>query len=63
MYLGLVMLVVGIGHLVGNGWFSITAILAAIAVQKTAIEPEEKYLEKKFGDAYRDYKRKVRRWV
>ena len=63
MYLGLVMLVVGIGHLIGNGWFSITAVLAAIAVQKTAIEPEEAYLERKFGDTYRDYKRKVRRWV
>jgi protein-S-isoprenylcysteine O-methyltransferase Ste14 len=63
MYLGLVMLVVGIGHLVGNGWFSITAVLAAIAVQKTAIEPEEAYLERKFGEDYLAYKRKVRRWV
>jgi protein-S-isoprenylcysteine O-methyltransferase Ste14 len=63
MYLGLVLITVGIGYVVGNGWFAITGVLAALVVQKLAIEPEEAYLERKFGDDYRAYKRSVRRWV
>jgi protein-S-isoprenylcysteine O-methyltransferase Ste14 len=63
MYLGLTMLVIGIGHLIGNGWFSITAVIALLVVQQLAVVHEEAYLEHKFGDAYREYKKRVRRWV
>lgn len=63
IYLGLVLIMVGIGYFVGNGWFAITGVLAALVVQKLAIEPEEAYLERKFGDDYRAYKRRVRRWI
>jgi protein-S-isoprenylcysteine O-methyltransferase Ste14 len=63
IYLGFVSILVGLGTLLGNGWFAITAVLAALAVQKLAIEPEEAYLEEKFGDDYRAYKRRVRRWL
>jgi protein-S-isoprenylcysteine O-methyltransferase Ste14 len=35
----------------------------AIILQKGVIEPEESYLEKKFGDKYLRYKAKVRRWI
>jgi len=27
------------------------------------IKPEERYLEAKFGDAYRQYRARVRRWL
>ncbi len=63
MYLGMTLLVIGIGHLIGNGWFSITAVIALIAVQQLVVVQEEAYLERKFGDAYREYKKRVRRWV
>jgi protein-S-isoprenylcysteine O-methyltransferase Ste14 len=34
-----------------------------IVVNEGVIKREEKYLEKKFGDAYLQYKSKVRRWI
>ncbi len=34
-----------------------------LAVYRTAIRHEETYLEGKFGNAYLEYKRSVRRWL
>jgi protein-S-isoprenylcysteine O-methyltransferase Ste14 len=34
-----------------------------IIVQRGAIEPEEAFLEKRFGADYLSYKEKVRRWI
>ncbi len=34
-----------------------------IIMQKGVIEREEKYLENKFGDEYKQYKNRVRRWI
>jgi len=38
------------------------ALLFAMAVFKLAIEPEERHLEGKFGDAFRHWKERTRRW-
>jgi protein-S-isoprenylcysteine O-methyltransferase Ste14 len=32
-------------------------------LQRYAILPEEEYLERKFGETYLAYKRRVRRWL
>jgi protein-S-isoprenylcysteine O-methyltransferase Ste14 len=32
-------------------------------VRRAVIDREERYLEARFGGAYLDYKRRVRRWV
>jgi protein-S-isoprenylcysteine O-methyltransferase Ste14 len=63
MYLGLCMIMVGLGFLVGNAWFTLAAFASGLAVTKLAVEPEEAYLEQRFGDDYRTYKRRVRRWM
>ena len=63
MYLGFVAFTVGLGFLVDNGWLPILAVFAAAGVQRTAIVHEEAYLERKFGEEYRAYKRRVRRWI
>jgi protein-S-isoprenylcysteine O-methyltransferase Ste14 len=63
MYLGMVLLCAGIAVFSNSLWILIfTAALAAI-LQKGVIEPEETYLERRFGQRYRDYKARVRRWI
>ncbi|MGH7668874.1 MAG: methyltransferase family protein, partial [Gemmatimonadaceae bacterium] len=34
-----------------------------VVIQTYAIAREERYLERKFGQQYRDYRRRVRRWI
>jgi len=63
MYLGLTLTGIGIGLVTGIAWFLPLALIAAYAITKVAIEPEEKTLAAKFGKRYRDYAKKVRRWV
>jgi protein-S-isoprenylcysteine O-methyltransferase Ste14 len=63
IYLANTLVMVGISLLAGNIWFLILAFLAGAATKKLAIEGEEKYLEAHFGKKYRDYAKKVRRWL
>jgi protein-S-isoprenylcysteine O-methyltransferase Ste14 len=63
LYLAGTMLIVGIGLVTGIAWFLPLAILAAFAVQKLAIEREERHLQARFGETYLDYARRVRRWI
>jgi protein-S-isoprenylcysteine O-methyltransferase Ste14 len=63
LYVAGTMLVLGIGLVTGIVWFLPLAILAAFAVQKLAIEREERHLQARFGQTYLDYGRRVRRWI
>ncbi|WP_027525869.1 isoprenylcysteine carboxylmethyltransferase family protein [Bradyrhizobium sp. Ec3.3] len=63
LYLAGTMLVLGIGLVSGIVWFLLLAILAAFAVQKLAIEREERHLQARFGETYLDYAARVRRWI
>lgn len=63
IYLGNTTLMFGIGFITGFIWFFVLALVAAFATQKLAIEPEERHLSIRFGKRYRDYTRKVRRWI
>lgn len=63
IYLANTLLLIGVGLVAGWIWFFVLAIIAALATQKLAIEPEEKHLYARFGKKYLDYKKKVRRWV
>ncbi|MEW6633819.1 MAG: isoprenylcysteine carboxylmethyltransferase family protein [Pseudomonadota bacterium] len=63
MYLANTLLLIGVALITGIAWFLLFAFLAAFATQKLAIEKEEKILTAKFGKKYRDYAKRVRRWI
>lgn len=63
MYLQMLLALVGIAIALWNGWILALTPLAAWVLLRLAILPEEAYLERKFGDDYRAYKRRVRRWL
>jgi protein-S-isoprenylcysteine O-methyltransferase Ste14 len=63
IYLGNTFLMIGVGLAAGMPWFIILAIVAAFLTQKLAIEREESHLDQRFGKKYRDYRKRVRRWI
>ena len=63
MYVGLAIVYLGISCLIGNWWNIILFPLLLFIVQEYIIKSEEKYLERRFGQVYLDYKSKVRRWL
>jgi protein-S-isoprenylcysteine O-methyltransferase Ste14 len=63
IYLGNTLLMIGVGLITGIVWFLPLSIIAAFATQKLAIEREERHLEARFGKRYRDYAKRVRRWI
>jgi protein-S-isoprenylcysteine O-methyltransferase Ste14 len=44
-------------------WPLLFVPLAVVVTGRYTIAREERYLERAFGEAYRDYKRRVRRWL
>ncbi len=63
MYLMLVLLCIGFTILLSNAWMGILTPICAWTLYQFAIKPEETYLAQEFGDSYRAYKLKVRRWI
>ena len=62
-YLGMVLTYAGIA-LVSNSPWALAPLPVAIAIiDRGVIAREERYLERKFGSRYLDYKRRVRRWI
>ncbi len=63
MYLQMILICVGLAILDWNVWTLLLTPLCVLGFQRLVIEPEEAYLESKFGDGYRAYKQRVRRWI
>jgi len=63
LYLSLITLYVGITLLFDALWPLILLVPVLAFVHWGIVKREEHYLELKFGDAYRDYKTRVRRWI
>ena len=62
IYMGEVLVFLGLAQVSGNIWMAIMAPLFAIGVLALAILPEERHLEARFGGAYLAYKERTRRW-
>lgn len=63
MYVALMLLLVG-GSLVVDTWWGLIVLLAVLPIlHRGIILREERYLERKFGDTYRAYRSRVRRYL
>jgi len=63
IYIADIMILLGVAELTKNIWFVVAAGAFGILVTWLAILPEERHLARRFGDAYRDYKSRSRRWL
>ena len=63
IYVGMFLLYGGIAVAVRSPWALILVLPLAITIRYGVVAREEAYLERRFGDAYRAYKTRVRRWL
>ena len=63
MYLGMTLTLAGLGLVFGRTWILLAALAGDLAMDRYAIPREERYLERRFGADYREYQRRVRRWL
>jgi protein-S-isoprenylcysteine O-methyltransferase Ste14 len=63
IYLGMFLVYGGIGIIAQSAWTLILAVPLAVIIRYGVVAREEAYLERRFGDLYRDYKARVRRWL
>lgn len=63
MYLGMALILFGTTIFLGSLITFIFPIIFIMIIEKAFIPIEEKNLEKKFGNKYIDYKKRVRKWI
>lgn len=63
LYLSLLLVIVGIIFISNSLWYCFSLILLFLFFDLLVVPREEKYLEKKFGEGYIQYKKRVRRWL
>ena len=63
IYVALVLLFAAIAVLANSAWLGLLLVLYVAVLRVGVIAREECYLERKFGEAYREYRARVRRWL
>jgi protein-S-isoprenylcysteine O-methyltransferase Ste14 len=63
MYLGFVLILLGIAILLGTATPFLVVMLFALVLDRTYIRTEEAMLRERFGSDWEGYARRVRRWV
>ena len=62
MYVGLTSCLAGLSVLLASDWMLVMTIVFVPVIHFGVVRREERYLEAKFGDAYRQYKARVPRY-
>ena len=63
IYLGMFLGLIGLAIAFDNLWLLLTLVPFALVIRYGVVAREEAYLERKFGDVYRGYRSRVRRWL
>lgn len=63
MYLGMFLLLLGLGFCFGNLFSLITPLLFILLMHFIFVLKEEKMMEQEFRQEYQEYKVKVKRWI
>jgi len=63
IYMGMFGGLIGLGIAFDNLWLPLMLVPFALVIRYGVVAREEAYLERKFGDAYRRYRQRVRRWL
>jgi protein-S-isoprenylcysteine O-methyltransferase Ste14 len=63
LYVGTTLVYLGLGVAAGSLWAIGLLVPLMWVMNVGVVAREERYLERKFGDAYRAYKARVRRWI
>jgi protein-S-isoprenylcysteine O-methyltransferase Ste14 len=62
MYVGVTLFLAGLSILLASDWMLVMTIIFVPVIHFGVVKREERYLEAKFGDAYRQYKARVPRY-
>ena len=63
IYLGMFLGLIGLAIAFDNFWLLMMLVPFALVIRYGVVAREEAYLERKFGDVYRGYRSRVRRWL
>ncbi len=63
IYVAFTLIYLGVTVAFNALWALLLLVLVLVIIDRGVIVREEKYLERKFGKQYLDYKAKVRRWI
>jgi protein-S-isoprenylcysteine O-methyltransferase Ste14 len=63
IYLSMVLGLIGLAIALNSLWLLLTLAAFALVIRYGVVAREEAYLERKFGDPYRRYRARVRRWL
>jgi protein-S-isoprenylcysteine O-methyltransferase Ste14 len=63
IYLSMFLGLIGLAIALDNVWLLMMLVPFALVIRYGVVAREEVYLERKFGDVYRGYRSRVRRWL
>jgi protein-S-isoprenylcysteine O-methyltransferase Ste14 len=62
IYVGMITAMAGVAVALAGDWLLVLLVPMSLVLHHGVVKPEERYLEQKFGDAWRDYAARVPRY-